>query len=419
MKGALKEAVEQIKAAGFSHIKVELEGDIGRDGSRDCYTCDGNGREECDECNGRGAVSTGQFVGTNSEEVIEECSQCYGDGMLDCDECEGAGTSSGMDESDCQQFMRDYVTREALDHLIYSEFYEDGSVDSEFTFTIHIDHAEDVLQWIAAFNALADECNGSMDTSGAGMHITLLQGSRYPRTSGEIAGTGLRNFQTEVSKLLPALFFLASSNYDSRGLDYRPASIGSGKYNAISTHDDSCLEYRLFETCYTRPEVFFDYIKTIANTLKFYTDPNLKVQTLGKRFGFDYGDKVARFYNTPEQLRILNATIKHVKPKDKTIKQLKKERGVFYSIKELQQAEKQRLEDIRDDYRKLRESFNEAVRAPLTDAEQADVDWYMSRDGYSRDRAIATVRSVNNLPTLGDFIRRNLRSVSYDTMINV
>lgn len=421
MQTALKEAIEQIKTAGFSHIKVELEGDIGRDGEMECSDCYGNGQEDCDDCGGEGYIGTGNYTRISDEEVKEECDNCYGDGRVSCPTCDGSGEMGNfMEEETCEEFMKNHVPSDVLDRLTYGRFYEDGSVDSEFTFTVPIEAIEDVPVWMKAFTALADECGGNLDVSGAGLHIAVLpdtSGGRYPCT-GHLNSAGIANFKSEMTKLLPALFFVASAGHQSRDLGYRHASIGEDKYHAISTGDDRWLEYRVFETCYDRPNAFYDYVKVIANSLKFYADPSLKVKALGKQFGFNDGDTVARFYNTPEQLRILNATIKHLKPRDKTFKKLKEERGVKFTISSLKQREKSKMVELRNEYREYRRHWVAVNGAPLTDMQERDVN-RLVLDGYDRNEAVDSVRGhQGTLMSLTQFISEQLVR-NYDEVVAV
>ena len=167
----LEKAIRQIKDAGFSHIKVELEADLGRDGDRYCSNCD-EGSVSCDTCDSEGYVDAER---PNGSTVEVECDECDGEGYTSCHECDGEGYVGGYyDEDWCDEFIRENVSQEARDHLTYGEFYEDGSVDSEFTFTIPIEHAAELPQWIEAFTKIGEETGNGVDTSGAGMHISVL-----------------------------------------------------------------------------------------------------------------------------------------------------------------------------------------------------------------------------------------------------
>lgn len=430
MTSALKDAVERIKNAGFDHIKVELEGDIGRDGDKDCGDCYGEGRLDCGDCDGEGCIDTGEVVGVNRQIVYEECSSCYGDGRYDCGNCDGRGSSCDFrEEDDCHQYMKDYVPSEVAQRLVYSRFYEDGSVDSEFTFTIHVDHIEDVKHWINAFKSLSEDCgNNDIDVSGAGLHISVLPkhaGGSYPCEREGLNTNGINNFTENMNKLMPALFFLASADYRSRAIQYRYPRVSYDKNDcptsavAVCTHGNSCIEFRVFETCYDKPEAFGDYIQVIANTLKFYSDPTLTVASLGQEFGFSYGDHTARFFDTPQQLRILNATVKHIKPVDKSFKKLKAERGVNYTIKSLNLQEKKKVVQIKADYIEYKKNYEEVMSKPATDEQLLKIRHYM-QNGVSREEAEREVRgNQGRLSTLSDFIRQNMKRVRYETSVAV
>lgn len=415
----LDRAVRQIEDAGFGYIKLELEAQLDRDASddSDCYDCDGRGEVSCYNCDGDGAVDTGETVGVNSEIVYAECGDCDGSGENSCSDCDGSGNrysdSGYSDEYECQQFIVDRLSDEAKDALVYGNFYNDGSVDSEYTMTIPTSAVHLLPEYIEAFKDLADEIGNGMDVDGAGMHISVLpkecEGS-YPVRNWTMPTANARNFARQNQKLLPALFFLASANSRSRGLSYRmPRISDEDKYSAIYTHGDTCFEYRLFETCYDKPEVIFDYIKVIANTLKFYADPTLQAKTLNKTFSFgDSGYSLSRFFDTPDQLKVLNAQISTLKPSDKTIKTLKLERNVPLTVKSILDKQRVRIQGLRTEYQELRNVNNNALKTPLTERQIGEIAHYQSNYGYSPAEAERTVRGTRELPTLTTFINNNL-----------
>ncbi len=231
----------------------------------------------------------------------------------------------------------------------------------------------------------------------------------------------MNNFTEQTQKLLPALFFLASANHRSRGLRFRNPRIShSDKYSAIYTHNRSCIEYRLFETCYEKPDAFFEMLEVVANTLKFYRDPSLKVEYLGKQFGFsENGYQLSRLFNTPEQLRILNAQITTLKPQEKTIAQLKKERGIHTTISDLMRTERKKVIKIRQDYQELRKRNDEVKKLPLTAEQQRDLDYRMLERNETREQAEAQVRNMRLLPTLRQFISNNLTNQRFDFSLSV
>lgn len=417
MKAALADAVQRIKDAGFSHIKVELEADIGRDGEQDCDVCSGEGREECSNCYGSGAVTTSD---DNGNDYDNECAECYGDGNLECSNCEGAGNVGGYHDEDwCYQFMHDNVPSGVGEHLNYSQFYDDGSVDSEFTFTLPMENVEDVIHWMNAFKALAEEIGGRLDVAGAGMHITVLPNGSdgvYP-CHGGMRIDRVRNFTEQMNKLMPALFFLASAGHQSRDLGYRHPQVHEEKYSAVCTHQGTCYEFRVFETCYDRPEAFFDFVETIANCLKFHANPQLSVDILGKEFGFSHGNEVARFFNTAEQLRILNATVKHIKPRGKTLKQLKRERGVHYTVKSLTLKEKQKIAELKQEYRQYKKNFDQVMKRPLSERDKQRVEWLVAEDNIPVEEAEAQVKFGGRFLQAREFINRNLSGNFSETVM--
>lgn len=426
MTKALKDAVQRIKDAGFDHIKVELEGQIGRDGERECTECEGQGQQDCFDCDGEGVISEGYRTRISDQEIYSECNSCMGDGVTDCEVCDGTGNRGDYySEETCENYMREWVSQGARDRLVYGNFYDDGSVDSEFTFTVHIDHLADVMEWIDAFKSLASHAgDGEIDTRGAGMHVSVLPSSangHYPCTEEGLPSDKVDNFMNEVTKLLPALFFMASPDHRSRALNYRHGEITHDKYGAISTHYSSCFEFRVFETCYNKPEAFFDYIEVIANCLKYYADPTAKVKKLGKQFAFMNGNGCARFFDTAENLRILNATIKEIKPKDKSFKKLREERGMKHTIKSLSIEEKKRASQLRGDYLEYKERMKQTRTAPLRAHERAEVDILVAHEGYTMNNAIKAVRRLpDRIMSLREFVKENMqRQRGYDYMVNV
>ena len=153
---SVKSAVQAIKDAGFGYIKVELEAQLGRPCYRDegeyvTYNeCDGDGHHECEECSGEGyhEVELTRPDGSVSDLTDEvTCNACYGEGNRECSMCEGTGEVYEEYSSDsefgsvdyCDEFIQEQLSAEAKQALIYGRFYNDGSVDSEYTFTIPVE----------------------------------------------------------------------------------------------------------------------------------------------------------------------------------------------------------------------------------------------------------------------------------------
>lgn len=449
MKSAIKEAGNFIKQAGFGYIKVELEGHLGRRNQRVCDMCSGAGRGDCQDCGGDGVR-----VSTNRQTLLfglrADCETCAGEGIRQCSACNGRGnTGSYRDEGVCEEFMSNEVAlavygkpivdlmaeqgleagedhwHDALEHLSYGRFYYDGSVDSEYTFTLPVEHMDKIIHYVHAFKKLASVAGGGLDIRGSGMHISVLPqrcNGVYP-TSDRLDSMGLQNFTNEVSKLLPALYFVGTAGHRSRKMEFRHPRITSGeKYSAIYTHSGTCLEYRLFETCYDKPEAIYDFIQVIAQTLRFYKDPSLRVKALGKKFGFVNSVEIAKYYSTKEQLQILNATVKYVKPVDKSFKKLKQERGVYATIKALDKKEKIRIAQLRQEYQELKKHHDYIQSKPLSKYELSTRDMLMIEDNLSVDKAEQIVlenRGGSRLVDFTTFLKRNLTPQRFTATINV
>lgn len=228
----------------------------------------------------------------------------------------------------CKAYMLSNVSAEARESLVYSKFYNDGSVDSEFTFTLPIDKARLVPEFIVAFKKLALSM-GKLDVEGSGMHIAILNSptGNYPDTN-TLSSDCLRNFRATLNRLMPSLFFLASAGEQSRPLHFRYPSVSSEKYSAVNT-GNGVLEYRVFETCYDRPEAFLDFLCVIANTLQFYKPEPTTFDFFGKIGELrmpEEGYDLTRFYSTSKHIDALEAGVNVLKPLHKTYDQLKLER---------------------------------------------------------------------------------------------
>lgn len=254
--------------------------------------------------------------------------------------------------SDCHEYMMNALEPLGLSEagqsvfpLVFARTYNDGSVDTEFTFTLMLKDSKAILllpKIIEIWNAMCQEAQGEqgLTVAGAGMHMALLNSSNgYYPDGGTMNSAQIKrfyHFQKSLTLMLPALYFLATHNEISRGLTCRypqinisEASHGHAKFNAI-TYKGGALEYRIFDTCYDQPDAILDNVVVIANTMRYWTDkylnPKLTKVANGVPFGVGGSNKLERFYVTVEQLELLNAGLKLLKPSYRTIKELKAER---------------------------------------------------------------------------------------------
>ena len=302
------------------------------------------------------------------------CSYCEGDGYtydededrIDCDNCDGSGRAGGNggweDSLDCHDFLLEQLVAIGLAEesdegyepntgryhsyrlannyrpkypLVYSKFYVDGSVDSEWTFTLALDDPENIQflpKLIDAWNSLTEEVTGGeYDTSGAGMHMALINSEdcSYPYEPLSGQRDYFNNFAKQMNLLMPALFFLGSCDNVSRSLHYRKPGVGGSgnKYQAI--HYNGALEFRLFETCYNRPETILDNVVVMAKALRFWSRErhNLSKICTQFRFGNNKGRDLERLYQDGTLIDLLNAGLRILKPDYLTIGEVKKVRG--------------------------------------------------------------------------------------------
>lgn len=234
-------------------------------------------------------------------------------------------TSNGWHEQKCSEFIARFVGPELMSKVVYSRFYNDGSVDSELTITLPIMEAHNITKWMEAWNALSAAIGRKMDINNAGLHIAILTdpAGMYPcRTNHD--REKIDNFRVEVTKLLPALLFMASHNYKTRRMYFRKPQIQNEKYSAINILRGG-LEYRLFDTCYDKPEAVYEKIEVIAATLAFYSKRKNRVQLKNDIVMAD-GGEYQRLFENDELRQALDKSIKYLKPRHKTIEELKKER---------------------------------------------------------------------------------------------
>jgi hypothetical protein len=352
---AVDKAIEFIKNCPYkgTAIKIELEAFFGREGnSRPCSTCDGRGRTLCNDCLGD----------------TEECPFCDDECTIECSSCHAQRPDNTnnrhMSLEQCHTYVMEAVSKEARDALVYANTYYDGSVDTELTLTLPIDKARYAVEFLRAFNELGKYIGNGANVSGAGMHIAILNSPdcNYPYGNRMDSRRAL-NFKYSMTRLMPALFFLASSDHRSRHLNYRHPEVNLvSKYAAI-TGQNGCFEYRVFETCYQRPEAILDNLCIIANTLKYYSYRKITHPFFGKigPVGFnDLGQGVERFFKQENNYRALLAGVKLLKPSYKTIKDLRRERNFKITLADIRRKEHIKEEIWKREFKSLPESNGRA-----------------------------------------------------------
>lgn len=374
------DSIEAIKKAGFGWFKLELEAHFRRaeNGRTTCGGCGGGGTIQCIRCNANGfttrppdGVETLQSrisrLTDGQVRTTYECETCLGEGNFDCERCGGIGSEdvTSWNLPSCQQWMKTHVSEEAQKALVFGSFYADGSVDSEFTFTLPIDKAYLALEYMQAFIELGNTIGRGIDTHNAGMHMSVLPTSRYPCPVGKLNPAKMLNFRNEVTKMLPGLYFLASPNKTTRGLGFRlPRVSENDKYSAIFTHGDRCIEYRIFDTCYDKPQVMLDNIEVIARTLEYYSDKKFPAKF--KRFQYIRTDKLSDVFGSVDNLDALDASIEYIKPSNKSVEQLKKERGLTIKRATLVRKLKQQMDNYQAHYERYIQGWTQEKRTTIS-----------------------------------------------------
>lgn len=430
---SVKPILKSLRDKGFSHLKVELEAQLNRSDrytyhTEPCTACT-SGIIRCTSCSDTGAVVNAR-PGL-SEPTLIECTACLGRGHFTCQNCQGSSivrTRTGhqwSSKSYCQSWILENVSPAARAALNYCKFYYDGSVDSEMTFTLPTGKGEYIVEFIEAFKKMSQEIGSGMDTDGAGMHIAVMKNGcrgKYPVTTTTLESPKLDNFIREVTKLMPAMFLLASASDKSRPYRYRMPQISNSKYSAIHVLS-GCLEFRLFETCYERPTAVYEFLGVIDRALEFYHDPSKKVERIGIDYPFIAKKGTSKFVETVEQVRVIKKQLKYVVPKDTTIKEIQLTRGVKVSLGELNKKEKERLGELRRLFQEHVRAYTVALERPLSQREEAILREVRQENrtynfGMTEQQMKARVMGIS-LPNLNEegFIRQNTPRLSADIKV--
>lgn len=388
---AIVKAVRNLKAKGVTAIKLELEAHMGRrrDYDEQCATCEGDGwdpenrDEECSTCNGSGDYQASpDTVGFNFAREAD-CMRWLLTRIAEKTGSVRTGYANDETSEDEDEASESYYN--PFPWMKFARFYNDGSVDSELTFTISIDDEANVLylpKVVEAFKELGQAVGQEFTVTGAGMHTALLfsEDCSYPTDDADEEGYGSRlpeqnltNFRRSMLQLLPALFFLASTNENSRGLRYRLPNVSVNhnyeyrtngnepKYNAI-TYRYGAFEFRIFDTCYDTPDVVLDNIVVIANCMKYlspqYLSPGIDTAYSEIRFGTDYNNKLDRFYGTVSHLDVLKAGLTKIKPSYYSLTELKKQRNFKRTKATLKSLRTRHEKQARIEYEEYAERFD-------------------------------------------------------------
>ena len=389
-------AVRELKEKGVTGIKLELEGTMQRRSVsiqyERCSDCDGNGSRECADCNGLGwQVDSEGFEN-------DECTTCESRGAYNCTTCAGNGRTArdgqvdwSSDSIAFQWFVDRLATRlgqekrrtptqnydtDIFPWLSFAKLYYDGSVDTEVTFTVRLDNEENIFlipEVLEVYKEMAETIGRGLDVRGAGMHTALIfdEDCRYPNTSSfPYTETQKDNFQRSISQLLPAFYFLATATQRSRAIgSYRPPVVGgSGKQTAIG-YNGGAIEFRIFDTCYERPEATLDNIVVLKNVMQYmssrYKNPNI-AKEIGKssiNFGNDDNQMLSRLYVTADQIGVLYAGLPKLMPEYYTVEELCEQRSFKRTLGDAETVAREQREQAEMEYAEYEERFEYQVKA--------------------------------------------------------
>lgn len=307
---AILKAVTKIKTQGWTSIKVELETNLERE-------------DDLDDCYGYMMESLEQY------------------GLTE----QGVGYFTNHNED----YTSSWTVKGALSYL---EVYNDGSVDTECTFTLSLKDPDNIFLLPKIVQVFVDMCNeygNEFDTDGAGMHMALLNTSDYDPDRGlsheDVAK--FNNFKKSMAGLMPTLFFLGANSPASRGMNFRRPGVGYATHRAAIDWRGA-LEFRVFDTCYDKPEAILDNVVVMANCLKFwsdtYKDPNVDAKDV--TFGNDNDFTLERLYVHIKHIDLLRYGLKHLKPSYYTIRQLKAQRGFKVTKRAIVSKRQQFIKDL-------------------------------------------------------------------------
>jgi hypothetical protein len=185
------------------------------------------------------------------------------------------------DRVDRQKVLRDFRMYMDKDLPKVKRYYcvETGDLTArvEITLTIAVKDIDKLHTILELFTKAYRLQSSTISYNGVGLHLSILTDTNSHASN--LDTKKLRNFKKSMDTLLMALWVLSTSDTRTRGFIYaKPAISDKQKYSFIYTHYKQYLEYRVFETCYKNPHYIYNYIKTIAKTLKYYADKNVKTK---------------------------------------------------------------------------------------------------------------------------------------------
>jgi hypothetical protein len=396
---AVLRAVERLKTNPFktTGIKVELEANLYRDDDDD---------DVLEAVLSRMAAKLGLSVHDNDVHFDDNCDIC------------------GEWNDDFAHIHNPFPG------IVYARCYNDGSVDTEITFTVSLATPSNVLllpKMLAAFDEYCRDYGDNYDVEGAGMHMALINTPHcdYPGYGNQDNMNRFRNFRKSMQLLLPALYFLSAHSENTRGLSYREPRIettdnhhGRDKFSAVNyTH--GAVEFRVFDTCYDQPEDILDNVVVIANCMRYwrrgYMPSGLETITPSVSFGCGNGYGLERLYSTVEHIDLLNAGLRKLKPSYYTITELKQQRKFAVSKAGYQQRVDQIRHELEAGYAEYKQRWEWTWQRYEHQAIQDAVEPRYVPDGAPEYEELKEQvrpwleRNLNKLQDVQEFVETRLR----------
>lgn len=409
-----QKVIQNLLDHDIGYIKFEYEGNS----DYSDYECDycSSGERSCSTCDGDGVVL---LYDRSDNEYSNDCIECDGSGYITCDECGGASHENGFDELEYQVFKN--ITDEERSAINYYRFYVDGSVNTELTVTVPVQHIDVAVKLQQRFNSHMDNFEN------AGLHIALLPISSrgvYPNYEAVFDNDKIENFKEQATKLLPALYLLASNGEDTRGLDYRKPQISKDKYSAIHLCNISssiyAVEFRVFDP--SASDMLWYNIDIMARAWEYYSLDKTVDITRNKMFIKDYNREIRAWYNDLPNYQAMTSVLGYLKPDTITLKQLREYHGISdLSMTYLRKKAKQQERLQFQRYTRYVNNIHHRACVPVDKYELDKVAIIKSVEPklakVSNDTLIRRLRNVDVIKSFTDWLLENYTTPSYDYVV--
>jgi len=198
--------------------------------------------------------------------------------------------------------------------IVYEHVYVDGSVDTEYTFTLPIEDAdliEDIARvfydicahrlYLSNYSRTISKLNKETSNrlfydliTNSGVHLTLMEESDYNGYENRhtLDQAGLERVERFVRNAYMLLYYISTPFDFTRQIMYRNAFVGNTIYDQhnfspsndekqsmIYTHNRSMFEFRIFDPVFQREEYVRNYILIMSKIMDIYKN-NVKEEDI-------------------------------------------------------------------------------------------------------------------------------------------